>query len=271
MTALPLLLEPAALAAHLDDPDILIVDLCQSSTWQQLHIPGAQHIDPAELTRGTPPAPGKLPELAQLEQVFARIGYRRDQHIVAYDDEGGGWAGRFLWTLDVIGHDAYSLLDGGLHSWHKEGHPVTDAIRRVEPSQVKLTLHPEPIADIETVMAALGQRDITIWDARSKEEYLGLRSGSARAGHIPGAVNLDWLQLMDRERNLRLWPPEELRRKVTVAGIEPGQRIITHCQTHHRSGLTYFAAKLLGHRVQAYPGSWGEWGNLSDTPIATLA
>jgi thiosulfate/3-mercaptopyruvate sulfurtransferase len=54
-------------------------------------------------------------------------------------------------------------------------------------------------------------------------------------------------------------------------GINPGNEIITHCQTHHRSGLTYLAAKALGYKVKGYHGSWGEWGNLYDTPVEMLA
>lgn len=264
----PLLLDPAMLAASLDDPQLLIVDLCQPQNWQALHVPGAVHVNPGELLSGLPPAPGKLPELPQLERLFSRIGYTPDKHIVAYDDEGGGWAGRFLWTLDVIGHHSYSLLDGGLFSWYKERYPITQDVRRVIPSIVKLEFHEAPIAELETVMDAIGKPDIAIWDARSKEEYEGLRSGSARSGHIPGAVNLDWLELMDRERNLRLHPEEVLREKLKAVGIAPGQTIITHCQSHHRSGLSYFVAKLLGHPARGYHGSWGEWGNLPDTPIA---
>jgi thiosulfate/3-mercaptopyruvate sulfurtransferase len=267
----PILLEPDALEAMLDDPDLLIVDLCQVQNWQQLHLPGAVHVDPNELVSGIRPAVGKLPELEQLERLFARIGYAPSKHIVAYDDEGGGWACRFLWTLDVIGHTRYSYLNGGLHSWYRERHPVTADVRRVEPAVVHLTLHPEPIAEIDTVMAALDDPRVKIWDARSREEYLGLRSGSLRSGHIPGAVNLDWLELMDRNRNLRLLPEAELQRKLAAVGIQPGQHIITHCQSHHRSGLTYFAAKLLGYSAQGYHGSWGEWGNLPDTPIEAIA
>jgi thiosulfate/3-mercaptopyruvate sulfurtransferase len=267
----PLLLEPDALDAALGDANLLIVDLCQPQTWQQMHVPGAVHVNPGELVSGIAPATGKLPELQQLERLFARIGYAPERHIVAYDDEGGGWAGRFLWTLDVIGHTRYSYLNGGLHAWYKEGHPVTSEVAKVTPSVVNLTLHQEPIAEIDTVMAALGNPAIRIWDARSREEYLGLRSGSARAGHIPGAVNLDWLELMDREHNLRLLPADVLRRKLAAIGIAPQHHIITHCQTHHRSGLTYLAAKVLGMSAQGYHGSWGEWGNLPDTPIEQIA
>ncbi len=268
---LPLILEPAALEPRLGDPALLIVDLCQAQIWQQFHVPGAVHVAPGELVCGIPPASGMLPPLGQLRALFTRIGYTPDKHIIAYDDEGGGWAGRFLWTLDAIGHKHSSYLNGGLHAWYREGHPVTDKVAAVTPTEVSLVLDNTVIADLDTVRAALGNPEVKIWDARSAEEYHGLKSSSRRAGHIPGAVNIDWLELMDRARNLRLLPPELLQEKLAAIGIKPGDTIITHCQSHHRSGLTWLAAKSLGCAAKGYHGSWGEWGNRDDTPIETTA
>ncbi len=266
-----LILEPDALEALLGTPDLLIVDLCQPQNWKQLHVPGAVHVNPSELVSGIPPASGSLPPLGQLRALLSRIGYAADKHIVAYDDEGGGWAGRFLWTLEVIGHKHYSYLNGGLHAWYREQHPVTADVIPATPTVVEISLNNTAIADLDAVRAALGDPSIKIWDARSREEYLGLRSSSLRAGHIPGAVNLDWVDVMDRTRNLRLLPEAELKQKLADIGIHPGHTIITHCQSHHRSGLTWLVAKALGYPAKGYHGSWGEWGNRDDTPVESMA
>jgi len=264
---LELIIEADDLEAILGSPELLLVDVSQPQTYQQLHVPGAVHVTPAELISGIPPVTGKLPTLEQLTALFSRIGYSPEKHIVVYDDEGGGWAGRFIWTLDVIGHKHYSYLNGGIHAWMREGHPVSDEPAQVQASEVNLNIDHGPIATLQQVKDSIENTHIKIWDARSPDEYAGSKVTAQRNGHIPGAVNLDWLQTIDRENNFRIFPLDFLQEKLHMLGINPGDEIITHCQTHHRSGLTYLIAKALNYAVKAYDGSWSEWGNLPDTPI----
>lgn len=264
---LPRLIEPETLAAA-TAADILLIHVADAAAYEQAHLPGARLVEPAALVSGTPPAPGRLPGTARLEALFSALGYRPGQQIVVYDDEGGGWAGRFIWTLDVIGHQRWTYLNGGLQAWSAAGLPLEAGPPPTsESAAVSLQLDPGPIAEIEDVLAAMTDDDQLIWDVRSAAEYRGEKSGARRAGHIPTAVNLDWMQLKDPARALRL--VTDLQERLAAAGITPDKRIITHCQTHHRSGLSYLAARLLDFPdVRAFHGSWAEWGNRDDTPVA---
>nr|WP_298142468.1 rhodanese-like domain-containing protein [uncultured Pseudomonas sp.] len=265
-TALPLLIEPSDLASRLNADELILVDLSSAERYAAGHIPGARFVDPKRTQLGQPPAPGLLPEHEQLERLFAELGHRADAVYVVYDDEGGGWAGRFIWLLDVIGHQHYHYLNGGLHAWQADGRRLSTEVPSAHSGTLELTLHDTPTATCDYLQSRLGANDLVIWDARSPAEYRGEKVLASKAGHIPGAVNFEWTAGMDEARALRM--RRDLPEVLQALGITPDKEIITHCQTHHRSGFTYLAAKALGYpRVKAYAGSWGEWGNRPDTPV----
>ncbi len=263
--ALPLLLEPEALLPHLGDNAIVVIDLSSEANHQQHHVPGARYVSPRALVCGTPPAPGKLPSEAQLNQLFSDISYSPDTHYVVYDDEGGGWAGRFIWTLDVIGHNHYSYLNGGLHAWLGAQLPTESGFQAVEKTNANIQIHPEHLVTAEEIISSLDQPDFLIWDARSPQEYSGQKVVAQRGGHIPGAVNCEWTLMMDPNRHLKI--RQDAKERLAALGIDESKQLVTHCQSHHRSGFTYLLGKILGFSIRAYDGSWSEWGNREDTPI----
>ena len=265
---LPLIIEPDALEAALGTPGLLVVDLSRQSTHAQFHVPGAVFLEYASIIRPQPPAMGMVADDAQLEQVFSAIGIGPDTHVVAYDDEGGGKAARLLYTLEVVGHSGYSLLNGGLHAWANEGHPLDKDPVQPRPAPFVARPNSDPIADKAHILDRLGASDLALLDTRNEQEFSGARRFAQKAGHIPGAVHWEWTQSMDMNRNLRLKPVEELRAGLEALGVNNDAEVVVYCQTHHRAAHTYIVLKALGYpRVKGYPGAWSEWGNSPDTPV----
>jgi thiosulfate/3-mercaptopyruvate sulfurtransferase len=262
---LPLVIEPNALAAQRECPELLIIDLCSEANYSRGHLPGAVHVAPKELMSGQPVVVGKLPTVTQLQQLFSRLGLSDDKHLVVYDDEGGGWAGRFIWILDVIGHRRHSYLNGGLHAWVAEGLLLETTVNQPVATDYTVTIDKSPIAEIDDILPHLDDPTLVIWDARSPAEYDGDKVFAAKGGHIPGAINCEWTQLMDSQRQLRI--RADAAEFLAKQGITSGKNIITHCQSHHRSGFTYLVGKVLGLSIRGYHGSWSEWGNHPDTPV----
>ena len=266
---LPLLIEPEQLSQTIQDRDVLLVDLCKPETYAQGHIEGAVHLDYKVLLSGIPPASGTLPELGQLERAFSTIGLTQNQPVVAYDDEGGGWACRLLWTLDAIEHyPEGSLLNGGIIAWMNEGHPTTTKVPDIALSNYTISSTGSALVTKAEIQARLQDPTLALLDARTPEEYDGTKIRAAKGGHIPGAVNLNWIDTMDKHRNYRLLPDPVLHEMLSQRNIDTDNEVIVYCQTHHRSAHSYFMLKHLGfEKVKGYAGSWSEWGNDPDTPV----
>ncbi|MCW8826375.1 MAG: sulfurtransferase [Gammaproteobacteria bacterium] len=265
---LPRLVEAEILEKELENPNLLIIDLCRNEYYQKHHIPGAIHLEYGAIVRNAPPVGGLLPTEADLSKLFSAIGLTPELHVVAYDDEGGGKAARLIWTLACIGHHNASMLNGGLFAWGNEGHPTSDRPQQPTPSTYTANISSDAMAHInaDEVVAALNSESALL-DARSEGEYLGTKKFAERAGRIPGAIHMEWTKMMDQPNNMRLKPLESVRGMLQEHGIKDGQEVIAYCQTHHRSALSWFVLDLLGYRARGYEGSWSDWGNRSDTPI----
>jgi thiosulfate/3-mercaptopyruvate sulfurtransferase len=272
--AISLLIEPSQFKALQSRQDMIIVDIGSAERFAAMHIPGAIHITPGEIM-AAPPVPGLLPDTQKLKTLLHKIGLNQSSHLIVYDDEGGGWAGRLIWILDSLGHKNYSYLNGGLVAWHNDEHPLESGFQDRNIAG-QPPLHAVQIPEIDAsvtatmdqVLQSLDDPDTMIWDARSPLEYSGINKYAAKAGHIPGAINFEWTRAMDQDNALRIRNVETLKKALAELGLSTDKSIITHCQTHHRSGLTYLVAKLLGFKeVKAYAGSWSEWGNSPETPV----
>ncbi len=254
-----------SLSSALKEKSMMVVQITEAMTYLKGHIPNALLVSPEEIM-GVPGAGvGKLPSLDRINDLLSKIGYHPDKTIVAYDDEGGGWAGRFLWVLDCVGHSSLGYLNGGLVAWRAQNLPIEKNWPEVPVSKVQVELTTLPIASMDDVKSAIHDPQQLIWDARSKEEFAGLDQRTLRGGHIPSAFNLDWSILRDSKNHYCL--PSNLEQILRDKGLLSGKKIITYCQAHHRSGLSYLVGRLFHLDIKAYDGAWIEWANRPDTPI----
>jgi thiosulfate/3-mercaptopyruvate sulfurtransferase len=159
------------------------------------------------------------------------------------------------------------MLNGGLESWTRAG-GVTTAEAGPAPGRASLTVRPQPdlLADAEYVNARRANPAALLLDARTQQEFDGTvqEEGVTRPGHIPGAVRLDWTELVSEGR---FRDKGELRQLFAAAGAGPGKEIITYCRVGSRASALYFAARLLGYSVRLYDGSMNDWAARPELPI----
>ncbi|MBS1269801.1 MAG: Thiosulfate sulfurtransferase [Gammaproteobacteria bacterium] len=266
---IPVIIEASELKPLLDRGDVVIVDLGNPETYAQAHVPGALRMEYSKLVRGDRPAPGHLPEPESFSRTLSEAGITPEHALVAYDDEGGGKACRLIWNLHAAGHAQAGVLDGGIYAWTAENLSVSTESRSPEARDygtIEYTL--DPVATRDEILERLGDPGLVLLDARTPEEYAGTKVRAVKGGHIPGAVNLNWLDCIDRANDTRLFSDDILREMLTDRGVTENKDIVTYCHTHHRSTHTYVMLKHLGFQsVKGYAGSWSEWGNDPETPV----
>ncbi len=264
------IINPDQLFRSASETDLLLVDLRDQPEYDAGHLPNAVRLDYAHLVEKRLPALGLLPDKEKLSALFSWLGLSPQRHVVAYDQNAGASACRLLWTLDVIGHYRFSLLNGGYASWVAAGLPTERQHHQPQPTIYNARVGSHGIRSKGQVMKKLNDPNVVLLDSRSTLEFNGEKRLTTRGGHIPGAVNLDWMDTTDPSRHYQLLDEHTLRIKYQSLGVVPEKEIIAYCQTHRRSAHTCITLKSLGYKnVHAYAGAWSQWGNCEDVPIET--
>jgi thiosulfate/3-mercaptopyruvate sulfurtransferase len=267
------------LAGHLADPDWLVAD-CRfelgapdagRAAWRAGHIPGAIHFDlERDLSAPVTPASGRhpLPSPAEFAATLGRLGVGDAMQVVCYDAGPGAYAARLWWMLRWLGHDAVAVLDGGFAAWVAEGRPVDALHAPRAPARFEARPRPQMVLDAAGVAHALARGE-TLVDVRGAERFAGIVEPlDAVAGHVPGAVNLPYLENLGAAGRFRaaadlaaLWR--------TRTGAQDGRAPICMCGsgvTACHGLLALESAGIRGGRL--YAGSWSEWIRDPSRPVS---
>jgi thiosulfate/3-mercaptopyruvate sulfurtransferase len=260
-----LLLEPAELAKPDVARQFTILDVRSEEAYQAEHVPGAHRVD----HNAWKDAFGDGEDAEAWGKRIGQLGIRPDSKVVLYDDKGMKEAARIWWILRYWGLEDVRLLNGGWKTWKAQGYPTSDQTPPPpDPARFKAEPRVKRLATMKQILASLAGNELQIVDTRSEAEFCGLqKGGNQRAGAIPGAVHLEWSDLIDPQTH-RFKSPDELRELFAQAGIELDRPTVTHCQSGGRASVMVFGMELMGAGdVRNYYRSWNEWGNSEETPV----
>ncbi len=261
---------------HRNDPKVRIVEVdVDTQAYAQGHIPGAvgwnwdsQLAD--QLRRDIIPK-------EQLEKLLGESGIDNDTTILLYGDNNNWFAAWAFWQLKIYGHRDVRLINGGRKKWLAEQRglstdPPAGRKKTYKAAEPDFSLR----AYLPEVYKIEGSTNgSSLVDVRSADEYTGkilsppgLPETCQRGGHIPGARNIPWGKNVNEDGTFK--SADELKSLYESAGVTPDKHVVAYCRIGERSSLTWFALKyLLGYDdVKNYDGSWTEWGNLVNAPVA---
>lgn len=251
--------------------DVQIIDVRTEDEFLHGHIPSARNIWRNELVDTKSPIDGmRLPE-KELETLLGQMGLNDKDSIFLYDASGNVDASRLWWLFKLYGFENVALIDGGFIQWRLKGYPVSET--RVVYDQSVFTL---PGKNNLTLVAEksdiINSKFEQIIDARSSEEYNGdiMKNGAVRGGHIPGAVQFDYVEMLDGG-SFKLKSTEEILALMKQKGLSPEKNTVIYCHSGVRSSMVLFALReILGmENVSNYDGSWIEWSQDESQAVET--
>ena len=273
------LVAAATLAAHLDDPAWLVIDVRHQladtgygeRVYAENHIPGAVflHCDcdlsgPMTGSNGRHP----LPAVEKLAARLGEIGIGPQTQVVIYDDAQGMIAGRLWWLLRWLGHEQVAVLDGGFQAWQAAGGALTTELPLLRPTTFTAKVR-DAMVDADYVRAFLQTSRMHLVDARSPDRFRGENETiDPVGGHIPGAVNRFFRENLQVDGRFK--PAAELRAEwlMVLAGASPEQ-VVHQCGSGVSACHNILAMEIAGlPGSRLYAGSWSEWCTDCGRPVA---
>lgn len=262
-----ILVSPEWVNKHLDDPDLVILQISYLRRgYERVHIPGARFLWPEWFLSNTPEASYNIPDKKQARVILQRLGISKNSRVIVCHDKYTLAVGaRILLTLEQLGlYGKVSFLNGGLEAWKKAGLPVTNVVPIVKKGNFK-PVYSNLIVDKNYVLQALYSDSAVVVDARRKQYYDGEPAGNPRNGHIAGALNIPYPEMVDSLDVFK--PKEQLEPYFQSVAKNKREEIVLYCFVGQTASVVYIAGRSLGYHLRLYDNSLQEWSYLDELPM----
>ncbi|MFN3839901.1 MAG: sulfurtransferase [Cyclobacteriaceae bacterium] len=234
--------------------------------YEKEHIAGARFLWPGWLAPDSPEGNYNAPDPSKATEILQGLGVSTNSHVViCHVRNEVAPAARMFLTLEHLGlKGRVSFLNGGLEAWKKEGYPVTAELPVVKKGNFKA----KPtglLVDRNYVMDKLKTGSSTIVDARLKRFYDGDPTGYPRDGHIAGAMNIPYTELLNASNLFK--PVDSLQHYFGSIAPLKDKELVSYCFIGQSASVVYLAGRALGYPMKLYDGSMQEWSRIEECPM----
>lgn len=262
----PILVSPQWLHDHLKDDNLVVIHVSfLQFDFDQEHIEGAQYLWPENLAPNSPQGSYNAPDIKKATELLRGFGVNENSHIVLYNvrNEVSPTARMFL-TLENLGlQGKVSFLNGGFDAWKREGYPVTSVKKAPKAGNVTLR-QGDRLVDRNYVLRTLDSSSGLVVDARAKQYFDGEPTGNPRDGHIKGAKNIPYFELVNDKNEFKSL--DSLRGYFSPVS-SPDKELVTYCFIGQTASVVYMAGRMLGYNMKLYDGSMQEWSRIPSLPM----
>lgn len=262
-----LLVSPQWLNEHKAENDVVILQPNYLKLdYDQEHIEGARYLWPPALSPDSPQGSMNAPEPTAAAELLGSLGITRNSRVViCHVRNEVSQSTRVFLVLEQLGlRGNVYFLNGGLEAWKKAGYPVTKEVPVVKKAKFEPAVNPL-LVDKEYVKKNLNSPGTIIVDARAKNFYDGDPAGQPRDGHIAGAKNIPYAEMLDPTTYV-FKPSDQLKSFFTPIST-PDKELVTYCFIGQTASVVYVAGRILGYNMKLYDGSIQEWSRIPDLPM----
>jgi thiosulfate/3-mercaptopyruvate sulfurtransferase len=251
-------------ALQKEKPNLVIIDASKDKLYAAAHIEGAVNIPYATLNEKDAKVEGTMLPLESVAKILGSKGISNEDTIVVYDEGSQKYATLEYWTLKYLGAKDVKVLHKEMNAFRDARVKLTSEAPVVKAKTFTVNLFPEINADAAYVESAIGKADVVIIDARTPDEFNGVRNETSTYsnGHIKGAINIPYESIVMTGTN-NFISPEEFKK---LAGMElsPEKTYILYCRTGIKGATLYaYMTNVLAFKnVKNYKGAYLDWDHL---------
>jgi thiosulfate/3-mercaptopyruvate sulfurtransferase len=263
----PILVTPKWVNEHKNDAHVRVLQVSfLKFDYDNEHIAGAGYLWPGWLAPDSPEGAMNIPDLKKAEEIIGSLGISNDTHVVLYfiRNEVSPTARMFLSFENMGLMGKVSIMDGGIDAWKKEGLAVTKEIPAIKKTSFKAK-NLGLLVDKNYVLKTLKSETATVVDARATRFYDGEPTGNPRDGHIAGAKNIPYMDMVDQTNLFK--PTDQLQNYFNPVVPDKKTEIVTYCFIGQTASVIYLTARILGYPVKLYDGSMQEWSRIPELPM----